>query len=143
MGGPLFTLADPVAALRLAASSAFFGEPMYYHTDAADSRKRKMTRPQRRAHLSDVEIAHLRGTLGAVDPQEWRGLSPSALMERAIEAALAFDPEADATGSGAAASGRASADDAPGDPCSGGQHSVDQRHGTDHEVCAADHPSGG
>ncbi len=94
MGGPSFNLSDPIAALRLAASSAFFGEPMYYHTDAADSRKRKMSRPQRKAHLSDVEITHLRATLGAVDPQEWRGLSPSALMERAIEAALAFDPEA-------------------------------------------------
>ena len=94
MGGPSFTLSNPIAALHLAASSAFFGEPMYYHTDLADSRKRKMTRPQRRTHLSDAEIAHLRATLGAVDPQEWRGLSPSALMEQAIEAALAFDPEA-------------------------------------------------
>ena len=94
MGGPSFSLPDPIAALRLAASSAFFGEPMYYHTDAADTRKRKMTRPMHRARLSDAEIAHLRVTLGAVDPQEWRGLSPSALMERAIDAALAFDPEA-------------------------------------------------
>jgi len=94
MGGPSFSLSDPIAALRLAASSAFFGEPMYYHTDASDARKRRMTQPMRRAHLSDVQIAHLRTTLGAVDPQEWRALSPSALMERVIEAALAFDPEA-------------------------------------------------
>ena len=94
MGGPSFFLSDPIATLRLAASSAFFGEPMYYQTDAADARKRKVTRPMRRSHLSAVEIAHLRTTLGAVDPQEWRGLSPSALLERAIDAALAFDPEA-------------------------------------------------
>ncbi len=94
MGGPSFFLSNPVATLRLTASSVFFSEPMYYHTDAADTRKRKMTRPMRRSHLSEVEIAHLRTMLGAVDPQEWRGLTPSSLMEQAIDAALAFDPEA-------------------------------------------------
>jgi hypothetical protein len=32
--------------------------------------------------------------LNAIDPQDWRGLSPAALMERAIDEALAHDPEA-------------------------------------------------
>ena len=67
---------------------------MYYHTDAADSRKRKITGPLRRSLLSDVQIAELRITLGAVDPQEWRGMTPASLMELAIDAALAHDAEA-------------------------------------------------
>jgi len=94
MDGPSFFASNPVKSLRLAASSTFFGEPMYYHTDAADSRKRKITGPLRRSLLSDVQIAELRITLGAVDPQEWRGMTPASLMELAIDAALAHDAEA-------------------------------------------------
>ena len=94
MGGPSFFLSDPVAQLRLAAASSFFGEPMYYHADAKDARPRRMSKAQRGAHLTPEMVAHLRETLGATDPQEWRGLSPSALMEKAIDAALAHDAEA-------------------------------------------------
>ncbi|MCA9695687.1 MAG: TROVE domain-containing protein [Myxococcales bacterium] len=90
MGGRSFAISDPLLRLRLAAASCFFGEPMYYHRDAAD------TRPRRRrsaSALSDAALAHLRETLGAVDPQDWRGLAPAALLERAIDEALAHSVE--------------------------------------------------
>lgn len=91
MGGPSYFLSDPVRALRLAASSSFFGEPQYYNRDGDES---KPARPTTGTKLSNAEVAHLRDVLNALDPQEWRGLAPSALMERAIEAALAHNPEA-------------------------------------------------
>ena len=93
MGGTSFDVSDPVLRLRLAASSCFFGEPMYYHTDKADARPKKAGATPRAATLSDEQLAHLRGTLHAVDPQGWRGLSPTELMERAIDAALDASPE--------------------------------------------------
>lgn len=91
MGGRSYGISDPLKRLRLAASSCFFGEPMYYHREPADPRpvKRKGT-----AHLSEAELAHLRATLGEVSPAAWRALSPAALIERAIDDALAADPEA-------------------------------------------------
>lgn len=91
MGGPSYFLSDPVRALRLAASSSFFGEPQYYNRDADVVTSARRTAGRK---LSDAELTHLRATLQALDPQEWRGLSPSALMERAIDAALAYDAEA-------------------------------------------------
>jgi len=94
MGGPSFFLKSPLDTLRLAASSSFFGEPMYYREDKSDTRKRRQSGMQRSAALSDAELAYLRETLQAVDPREWRGLSPKALMEQAIDAALEFDAEA-------------------------------------------------
>ena len=91
MGGPSFDVSDPLLRLRMAASSCFFGEPMYYHRDRGDTRK---VRHAPRSRLSDAQVAHLRTTLGALDPAAWRGLSPAKLMERAIDDALAADPEA-------------------------------------------------
>ncbi len=93
MGGPAFFLKNPLDTLRLAASSSFFGEPMYYHDDKADKRTRRKSTTQHRAALTDADLSHLRETLHAVDPQEWRGLTPKQVMERAIDAALDFDPE--------------------------------------------------
>ncbi|MEL6177744.1 MAG: TROVE domain-containing protein [Myxococcota bacterium] len=91
MGGLSYTLSNPLHRLRMAASSCFFGEPMYYHRDRGD---RRPVRHQPASRLSDAQVVHLRETLGAMDPQEWRGLSPAELMERAIDEALAHDPEA-------------------------------------------------
>jgi hypothetical protein len=91
MGGRSWNLGDPLLRLRIAASSCFFGEPMYYHRDAADGRPAR--RPVQR-QLPDRELRHLRDTLHAVDPQEWRSLAPAAIMERAIDEALAADAEA-------------------------------------------------
>jgi hypothetical protein len=90
MGGPSYFLSNPLATLRLAASSCFFGEPQYYHTDQRDKRPARAPRAEA---LSQHELTHLRATLDAVDPVAWRGLSPAQIMESAIDAALAADPE--------------------------------------------------
>ncbi len=90
MGGRSYAIHSPLVRLRMAAASCFFGEPMYYHRDAADAR------PKRRAPafaLTDADVEHLRHTLGAIDPQQWRGQTPSALIERCIDEALDQDAE--------------------------------------------------
>lgn len=92
MGGQSYEISDPVKRLRLAASSCFFGEPMYYHRDATDARPAR--RPVYRQRLSDAQVNHLRDTLNALAPQSWRGLSPAKLMEKAIDEALDADAEA-------------------------------------------------
>lgn len=91
MGGRSFDVNDPLLRLRLAASSCFFGEPMYYHGEEAAKPKATAAK---RAPLSNEQREHLRATLHAIDPVEWRGLGPAELMERAIDGALARDPEA-------------------------------------------------
>ena len=91
MGGVSYDINDPFLRLRLAASSSFFGEPMYYHRDDADKRPRRMTAGMRASNLSDKELKYLRETLNAIDPQEWRSMTPVELMEKAIDDALAAD----------------------------------------------------
>lgn len=94
MGGVSFDVKDPIVRLEMAAASCFFGEPQYYHRDASD--KRPASALPARQHgrpLSSADRGHLRDTLDARSPEEWRGLSPSALMERAIDEALSADPE--------------------------------------------------
>lgn len=91
MAGPSWKLNDPVQALRVAASSCFFGEPMYYYRDPSDTRSVKR---QPVSRLSAREVAYLRDTLNAADPQDWRGLTPAELMERTIDEALAAAPRA-------------------------------------------------
>ena len=89
MGGHSFDISDPIVHLRIAASTCFFGEPQYYHTDTKDKRSKRAPAP---SSLTDEELTYLRETLDAIDPQDWRGLSPAALMEKAIDAALDHDP---------------------------------------------------
>jgi len=86
MGGTSFDLSNPIQRLRMAASSCFFGEPMYYHTD------KKTKAPTQRVTRGTL-IESLREDLNALDPQEWRSFSPTELMESAIKAALDFDVE--------------------------------------------------
>lgn len=91
MAGASYSIDNPLLRLRLAASSCFFGEPMYYHRDAADARP---VHNAARGRLTDEQLAHLTKTLGALDPQSWRGMSPAERMESAIDEALSADPEA-------------------------------------------------
>lgn len=91
MGNNSWFVSNPLTQLRLAASSCFFGEPMYYHQDKSSSSKK--ISPVVVNKLNKKELSHLRETLGAVDPQEWRSLNPTELMEKAIDEALDFNPE--------------------------------------------------
>lgn len=91
MAGPSYDINDPLLRLRLAASSCFFGEPMYYQRDPDDKRPLKT---HIRGALTDAMLKHVRATLNAVDPQDWRGKTPAELMESAIDAALDANPEA-------------------------------------------------
>lgn len=91
MGGPSYFFSDPIMSLRLAASTCFFGEPQYYHRDEKEMRPSSFMRNKA---LSNAEVDYLRATLDAIDPQTWRGLDPSSLMEKAIDAALDHDVEA-------------------------------------------------
>jgi hypothetical protein len=52
-----YSITDPLVRLRLAASSCFFGEPMYYHRDAADARPVHGAAKRR---LSVAEVEYLR-----------------------------------------------------------------------------------
>ncbi|RYX99884.1 TROVE domain-containing protein [bacterium] len=90
MEGKSYSIKNPIQALRMAASSCFFGEPMYYHRDKDDKRKVK-NKPSFR--LTDDQVVYLRDTLNAIDNQEWRALSPAEMMEKCIDNALDFDPE--------------------------------------------------
>ena len=88
MGGPSYKVGDPIFNLRLAASSCFFNEPTYYH-DSDDKGPRRKTDMQRRGEsLSAKDRERLRKTLNAIDPQEWRDMTPQQMMESAIDKAL-------------------------------------------------------
>ncbi|MBK9260863.1 MAG: TROVE domain-containing protein [Polyangiaceae bacterium] len=92
MAGVSYDVKSPITRLRLAASTCFFGEPMYYQpADEKNTRPAKAPHP---ANLSDAQRDYLRKTLDAVDPQAWRSLTPAALLESTIDEALAHDAEA-------------------------------------------------
>ena len=90
MEGPSYSIEDPLMRLRIAGSSCFFGEPQYYHRDSNDKRRARYSYS---SGLSNEQVEYLAKTLNAIDPQEWRTLSPKELMEKAIDDALNFNPE--------------------------------------------------
>jgi hypothetical protein len=95
MGGKSFDLKNPVAKLRMAASSCFFGEPQYYHKDSNDNRYKCAMPPySASASLTSSQLDYLRRTLDAQDPKEWRSMTPAQMMENAIDESLKADPEA-------------------------------------------------
>jgi hypothetical protein len=94
MGGNSWDISNPIARLRMAASSCFFGEPQYYQRDEKDKRPKRPVGPVYRSALSGADVKRLRETLNALDPQDWRGKTPAELMESAIDAALDHDPRA-------------------------------------------------
>jgi len=91
MGGPSYDIKSPILRLICMSASSFFGEPMYYKDLKAKSKKHC-------AHsvnlLSDAQRKYLRSLLNAVDDYAWRNMTPAAAMEKAIDEALDFDPEA-------------------------------------------------
>lgn len=89
MGGKSYDVNDPIARLRIAAASCFFGEPKYYERDKAVG-----SRLPTGERLSDAQLRRLRSDLTALDPVEWRSMTPVQMMESAIDAALDSDPEA-------------------------------------------------
>jgi hypothetical protein len=93
MGGASYDINDPIARLRIAASSCFFGEPQYYQDDKNDKRTKRPAVRRSIATLSSTDLEHLRTTLNAIDPQEWRGMTPAQAIESAIDAALDHDAE--------------------------------------------------
>lgn len=94
MGGPSWFLNNPIATLKMAAASCFFGEPTYYNESGTKEKKtRKADFLAVRARLSQSQLKHLRDTLNAIDPQEWRSMTSAQLMESAIDKALDFNIE--------------------------------------------------
>jgi hypothetical protein len=90
MAGTSWDIKNPLTKLRIAASSCFFGEPQYYNRDADDKRK---VHHAPACRITDTDVKELRNILNAIDPQEWRGMSPKDIMEKTIDEALAFNVE--------------------------------------------------
>jgi hypothetical protein len=84
-----YEIGNPIMNLRIAASSCFFGEPMYYHRGGAD----KIDGRERKAHLSADHLAHLTEMLGTLTPSKWLNMGPAQMLETAIDAALDHDVE--------------------------------------------------
>jgi hypothetical protein len=92
MDGRSWDINDPFTQLQVAATSCFFGEPQYYIDGDTPRRSRGgYSSVSTRTRLTDAERDWLIKTLGAIDPQEWRGLDARTRMERAIDAALNVD----------------------------------------------------
>lgn len=94
MGGLSYDINDPLLRLRVAATSCFFGEPMYYHRDKEDTRNpSRRSRPTPRS-LSDHQVDRLADVLNLITPRDWYTKTPAELMESAIDDALNSDAEA-------------------------------------------------
>ena len=94
MGGNSWDIDNPILRLRVAASSSFFGEPAYYVDGDSKPRGKTDAHASHTRSLSTSQIKHLRDTLNAVDPKEWRGMTTRQLMESAIDDALNYSPRA-------------------------------------------------
>jgi len=95
MGGPSYDINDPFLRLRISAASSFFGEPQYYHDPS--SRKRMIRdvykSPYSKGTLTQAHLEYIRSTLDAIDPQDWRSLTPRQIMEKTIDECLNKDIE--------------------------------------------------
>lgn len=86
MDGTSYDVTNPILRLRVAASSCFFGEPMFYREEGGKAPK------SGRAHVPTID-PYLQERLGVFTPETWRGLTSAQLLEMAIDEALDFDPE--------------------------------------------------
>lgn len=87
MGGKSYFIKNPIATLRMAASSCFFGEPQYYHADKTG----KFTKG--RVVYTGTYSSMLDESLEDLSSPDWKGLSTSELMEKAIDKALDYSIE--------------------------------------------------
>lgn len=94
MAGPSYDLNDPILRLRCMAASCFFGEPQYYKSDDARAKSVTPAVNGKALFLSEAAVRSLAASLDEVVPREWRTLTPKQALEKAIDEALAHDPEA-------------------------------------------------
>lgn len=95
MGGTSYDIKSPLLKLICMSSSSFFGEPMYYKDQFPSGHKVKHSGSWGcGGRLSSSKIGYIRKTLNAIDDYEWRNLSPASSIEKAIDEALIFNPEA-------------------------------------------------
>ncbi len=94
MGGPSYDINSPLLKLICMSASSFFGEPMYYKDMEPKGKRNKEVSGHSYETLNSSQRKYLRGLLNAIDNYEWRNMSPAAAMEKAIDEALDFDPEA-------------------------------------------------
>lgn len=87
MGGISYSPKNPLVQLRMAAASSFFGEPQYYEGEVADRSSVNIE------YGVAEEVKRIRELLNSDMPQDWHGLSPAVLIEKAIDAALSYDAE--------------------------------------------------
>lgn len=89
MNGASYDVNNPLTRLRITASSCFFGEPQYY----VSAEPTKKSKGKSSAFNLPAHWDYLLGVLDGFDSREWSGKTPAAIMEQAIDNALAFDAE--------------------------------------------------
>lgn len=94
MAGVSYDVTNPLLRLMCMSASSFFGEPMYYKGQPMPKRKKTARAGGYIRSLNERQRKHLRATLNAIDDYSWRSLTPKQAMEKAIDEALAHDPEA-------------------------------------------------
>lgn len=87
MAGTSYTPDNPLVVLRMAAASCFFGEPRYYAEGTPDEVGAVVRREPRQHRVPDAVRERL------VVPAWLYAGQPGQALERAIDAALDFDPE--------------------------------------------------
>lgn len=92
MRGVSYDISNPILKLRIVSSSCFFGEPMYYHDE---DNKQSINIKSKKSYLGEDIYKYLENTLDkSIDIPNYHSLSPSKLIEKVIDDAISFDPEA-------------------------------------------------
>ncbi len=104
MASPSYEINDPIARLRVAASSCFFGEPQYYHeSEEGPAKKGRTGFGSFGSYRTPTATKLLGSTSGAMVlserlgksllPNPWYGMTPAQMLEKAIDEALDYDVE--------------------------------------------------
>ena len=94
MGAPSYDINSPILRLICMSASSFFGEPSYYKGMKPERKNRKLRSYGGHSTLSNTDRNYLRKVLNAVDDYAWRNMSTQEAMEKAIDEALDYNPEA-------------------------------------------------